>query len=129
MRILIKLFLFFALVALATPSFAQIHLGISIGPPAVRYEVRSEGPSGAVWIPGYYVYNDGRSDYDWTPGRWQVPPQPQQVWIAPRYRHHGDHYDYYEGSWKDKGKHDNGRGNGRGNDRGNGNGHGRGNGQ
>jgi hypothetical protein len=110
MRILTKIFLFFVLVSLAASAFAQINLGISIGPPVLRYEVRSAAPTtGAVWIPGYYVYNGGRSDYDWTPGRWQVPPAPRQVWIAPRYRRNGDHYDYYEGSWKQQGKHDNGK--------------------
>jgi hypothetical protein len=110
MRILTKIFLFLALAAASAPSSAQINLGIRVGPPKARIEVRTPTPvAGSVWIPGYYVYNGGRSDYDWTPGRWQVPPAPKQVWIAPRYRRNGNHYDYYEGSWKQQGKHDNGK--------------------
>ncbi len=111
MRIFIKAFLFIGIIAFAVPSLAQIHLGINFGPPARRYEVRGRAPSsGSVWISGNYQYNDGRRDYDWVPGRWQEPPSPQHSWVAPRYRRHGDHYDYYEGKWRDNGRH-NGRDN------------------
>jgi hypothetical protein len=125
MRISLKIFLFVALAAFATPTFAQIHLGINFGPPRARHEERGVSPiSGGIWIGGYYGYNDSRRDYDWHPGRWEAPPSEHHVWVAPRYRRHGDHYDYYEGNWKDKGKHDNGRGNGK--DKGDKHGNGRG---
>src|SRR5579859_1115552 len=104
MRKIFKAFLFFSLIAAATPLFSQIRLSINFGPPPLRHEIRSAPPSpGWIWISGYYIFNDGRRDYDWVPGRWEAPPSPHHVWVAPRYRRNGNHYDYYQGSWKDKG--------------------------
>ncbi|MDP4200098.1 MAG: hypothetical protein Q8922_06225 [Bacteroidota bacterium] len=106
MRIPLRLFLFFGLVALAAPAFAQVHLSINIGPPLPRHEVvvRSVVP-GAIWIPGYYTYSQFDEDYAWHTGRWEAPPAPHQIWVAPRYVHRGTGYDYYEGGWRDNGKH------------------------
>ena len=109
MRISFKAFLFFGLIAVAAPSFAQVHLGINFGPPMRRTEVRGDAPShSSRWTPGYYTYNTTRSDYDWNQGRWQEPPSSHHVWVAPRYVAHGNHYDYHEGTWKDNSRH-NGR--------------------
>ena len=111
MRTILKAFLFTSLMAVAMPAFAQVHLSINFGPPPPRREVIVQSPyPGGVWIPGYYVYQSGARNYVWTPGRWQAPPAPQQRWVAPRYVRNGDHYDYYEGKWQEKGKHhDNGK--------------------
>jgi hypothetical protein len=101
----LKLFLFFGLLAIATPSFAQIHLGVNFGPPARRIEVRGTAPSRtSVWTAGYYSYNNSRSDYDWNRGRWQEPPVARSTWVAPHYTAHNDHYDYYEGKWNTHGR-------------------------
>jgi hypothetical protein len=103
MRILFKILLFSGLVAFAAPAFAQIHLSIRLGPPPPRREVVVSAPyPGAIWVPGFYEYDNG---YVWRPGRWQAAPAPGQRWIAPRYVRHGDHYDYYAGQWKDRGLH------------------------
>ena len=117
MRTSLKLFLFLGLMAVATPSFAQVHLGINFGPPARRTEVRGRAPSRtSVWIGGYYTYNASRSDYDWNQGRWQERPSAHSTWDAPRYKANNDHYDYYEGKWNDHGRDNKGQGNqGRGN--------------
>lgn len=117
MRILLKTILFSGLIAIAVPSLAQVQLSINFGPPQPHYEVRGEVPYvNAVWLPGYYAFNDGRRDYDWVPGRWQAPPSPGHVWVAPRYVHRDNKYYYYEGNWRDNGKqskgkksHDNGK--------------------
>jgi len=123
MRTLLKISAFLALVAFAAPSFAQVHLGINFGPPRARIEVRGRAPSrSSRWTAGYYTYNDSRGDYDWNRGRWQEPPSPYHVWVAPSYRAHGDHYDYHEGSWRDRGNHDNGNHDNRNHDNGNHNG-------
>ena len=123
MRILFKILLFSGLVAFAVPAFAQIHLSINIGPPAPRREVIVRAPfSGAIWIAGYYEYNNG---YVWQSGRWEAPPAPGQRWVSPRYVRRGNHYDYYAGQWKDRGKHKGGNPHG---DGGGGNPHGNGNG-
>jgi hypothetical protein len=56
------------------------------------------------------VYNSPASNYEWVPGRWEAPPSPQHVWVAPRYVRRAGHYDYYEGKWQEKAKHrDNGK--------------------
>ncbi|HET6401936.1 MAG TPA: pentapeptide repeat-containing protein [Candidatus Kapabacteria bacterium] len=100
MRILFKSFMFSGLLALAVPAFAQIHLSINFGPPAPRYEVRPRAPfSGAIWIGGFYLYNDQDRNYQWTPGRWEAPPSRGEVWVAPRYVRNGNSYDYYQGRW------------------------------
>jgi len=105
MRTLLQISAFFALVAIATPSFAQIHLGVNFGPPARRTEVRGTAPSrSSKWTPGYYTYNTNRSDYDWNKGRWQDPPTSRSTWTAPSYKAHDDHYDYYEGKWNNHGR-------------------------
>jgi hypothetical protein len=159
MNTIMKSILFLALLSLSAPAFAQVHLSINIGPPALQVETRVASPIvGGVWVPGYYLYDQSLSNYRWVVGRWQAPPAPQQVWVAPRYVHSGDHYDYYPGRWHDNGKHkgqykskninhgrdmrarqervnDQGNGNGHGNSHGNGhgndndNGNGNGNGK
>jgi hypothetical protein len=103
---LFKAALFCGLFTVAAPSFAQIHLGINFGPPPRRIEVRGDAPGpDYYWISGNYIYNEGRRDYDWSPGRWERRPSPYHVWVAPRLVPHKDHYDYYEGRWEDRGKH------------------------
>jgi hypothetical protein len=105
-----KLFLLFGLMAVATPSFGQIHLGINFGPPPMRVEVRGPAPSPtSVWIGGYYTYDAGRGDYIWNRGRWDEPPQSHAKWVAPHYKAHNDHFDYYEGKWNKQGKSDHGK--------------------
>ena len=100
MHTFLKSTLFAGLMALSLPAFGQVHLSISFGPPAPRYEVRGVAPfSGAVWIGGFYLYSDQHRNYEWTPGRWQAPPARGQVWFAPRYVRRGDSYDYYRGRW------------------------------
>ncbi len=100
MRIFLKSIVFSGLLALALPAFAQLHLNINIGPPRPRREVVFRAPSaGLVWVPGYYVYDRSVEDYMWTPGRWEAPPSPREVWVAPRYVRNGNSYDYYEGRW------------------------------
>ena len=105
MKKLLQLMSISAILTLATPSFAQIHLDIHIGPPAPRHEVIVESPyAGATWVPGYYSFDGGA--YVWVPGRWERPPRENAYWVEPRYERHGDHYDYFAGRWADK--HDNG---------------------
>ena len=97
MRNLIKAVSFCALLALASPAFAQIGLSIRIGapPPPVPEVVVAAPFAGAVWVPGYYFFDFGIHNYRWIGGTWQHPPYAGARWIAPRY----DHGAFIAGRW------------------------------
>lgn len=53
-------------------------------PPPLRVEVRPRPPSGVyVWVEGYWQYNSHR--WEWTRGRWAIPPEHRREWVAPRF--------------------------------------------
>jgi hypothetical protein len=68
-------------------------------PPHAIVETRGVRPSrDHVWIAGYNRW-DGNA-YVWTPGRWEAPPRPHAVWVAPRYVHRNGGYVFVEGRWR-----------------------------
>ena len=72
---------------------------IKVRPPRVIVEHRSARPSrNHVWIGGYHRW-DGNA-YAWEKGRWEAPPRPHAVWVAPRYTHRRDGYVFVEGHWR-----------------------------
>lgn len=78
---------------------AQAEVVVKVAPPRPVVEERTVAPSAAhVWIGGYHTW-DG-SAYVWTPGRWEVPPRPHAVWVAPRWVHRRDGYVFVEGRWR-----------------------------
>jgi hypothetical protein len=81
-------------------------------PPPMRVEYRPAPPSASsIWIDGYWNWDSQR--YSWQAGRYEVPPQPGVIWVAPRYDRDANGYRYTPGQWsrQDQG---NGRGRGRG---------------
>jgi hypothetical protein len=57
---------------------------VKVRPPRAIVEHRSARPSrNHVWIGGYHRW-DGNA-YVWEKGRWEAPPRPHAVWVAPRY--------------------------------------------
>ena len=87
----------FALLSLtAASAFAQISVGIQIGPPppprVVRVLPPRPGPEFA-WVEGYW-YPAGRH-YKWHAGYWTRPVYGGARWIAPRYE--GGRY--FAGYW------------------------------
>jgi hypothetical protein len=121
------------------PAFAQIRLGLDLGPvririspeapPPPRTEIRLSRPSRShVWIGGYWDRQDDR--WAWAPGRWEAPGQRGSRWIKPRYQREGGAYRYEPGHWSNqrmeegddysRWRNERGRGNGKqkGNDRG-----------
>ena len=68
-------------------------------PPRAIVEHRPVRPAaGHIWIGGYHRW-DGTT-YVWTPGRWEAPPRPHAVWVAPRYVHRHGGYVFVEGHWR-----------------------------
>jgi len=93
-----------ALMLLAgSSSFAQVSVGIRIGPPPpprVIRPLRSPGP-GYVWVEGYWYPSGNR--YRWHNGYWTRPPYSGARWIGPRY----EGGSFFEGYWdSDRGRFD-----------------------
>ncbi len=81
--------------------YSQVGVAIHIGPPHPRHEVVVVAPHvGMVWQPGYHRWDVATNAYIWVPGVWVDPPHPHAVWVAPRYRHRGDHWEFHEGHWR-----------------------------
>jgi hypothetical protein len=76
--------------------FAQISIGVRIGPPpsprVVRIVPASPGP-GYFWVDGYWYAAGNR--YRWHDGYWSRPPYPAAHWVAP----HHDGERFFEGYW------------------------------
>jgi hypothetical protein len=51
-----------------------------------------EKPEGSVWIPGYWGWDDDRSDFLWVSGFWRVPP-PGRKWVP-------GYWNQVEGGWQ-----------------------------
>jgi hypothetical protein len=76
--------------------FAQISVGIQIGPPPqpriIRVRPVQPGP-GYSYVDGYWYANNGR--YNWHDGYWTRPPYESASWMQPRYE--GGRF--YQGFW------------------------------
>ena len=76
--------------------FAQISIGVRIGPPPperiVRVQPHSPGP-GYTWLAGYW-YPSGNK-YKWHDGYWTRPAYSGAHWVQPRY----ESQQYYAGHW------------------------------
>jgi WXXGXW repeat (2 copies) len=86
-----------SLLLLAGTAFAQISVGIRIGPPppprVVRVRPVAPGPDYA-WVDGYWYPVNNR--YVWHQGYWTRSPYVGAHWIAPR--HEGGQW--FEGYWE-----------------------------
>jgi hypothetical protein len=83
------------------PAFAQVSLGIRIGPPPRPrvYRVPRSPGAGYVWVDGYWYPVGNR--YVWHQGYWSYPPYQGARWIGPRY----EGGQFYNGYWEgDRGR-------------------------
>jgi len=85
-------------------SFAQLSVGVRIGPPppprVIHARPRAPGPE-YFWVDGYWYPAGGR--YRWHNGYWTRPPYGGARWIGPRY----DGGQFFEGYWEgDRGRFD-----------------------
>lgn len=77
----------------------QAEVVVRVAPPRAVVEHRGVRPSREhVWVNGYHRW-DGNA-YAWQAGRWEAPPRPRAVWVAPRWEHRHDGYYFREGRWR-----------------------------
>jgi hypothetical protein len=69
-------------------------------PPAVPEIPPSERPatSAAIWIPGYWGWNEASDDFVWVSGVWRVPP-PHHRWNPGQWSKAGDGSRWVPGYW------------------------------
>jgi len=92
--------LFITLVGAAAliSSTALSQVVVPVRPPRVIVErpIPRPGP-GYVWLPGYYRWAGAR--YVWVPGRYEIPPRPGVVWVAPHWVHRNGSWVFIAGYW------------------------------
>jgi len=78
---------------LATPPIAK-------APPKALEEMPpEEKPEGnALWIGGYWAWDDERANYLWVSGVWRVPP-PNKHWVAGYWRDDSGKWQWVPGFW------------------------------
>jgi hypothetical protein len=76
---------------------------VTKAPPDVIEEVppeeRPEGDN-VAWIPGYWAWDDERSDFLWVSGTWRALP-PGRAWITGYWGKTGQGYQWTSGYWAD----------------------------
>lgn len=88
-----------ALLCFAAPSFAQIGISVSFGPPALPvYEQPVCPGDGYLWTPGYWAYADD-AGYYWVPGTWIEAPQVGYLWTPGYWGWGGSAFFFHEGYW------------------------------
>jgi hypothetical protein len=104
MRNFFKALALCGLLAVATPSLAQVGLQIQVTPPVARIETRPASPgSGAIWTPGFYRFDPVSQSYSWVSGSYQYPPSSRMRWVPSHYIQNNDgSYSFYTGHWATK---------------------------
>jgi YXWGXW repeat-containing protein len=82
---------------LASPAFAHVAVGVSVGfpPPPVRVERVAAWP-GHAWIPGYWRWNGAR--HVWVAGYWTYP-RPGYRYIPAHWVRTGPAWRLHAGYW------------------------------
>jgi hypothetical protein len=96
---------------LLSPAHAQVSVGISVGTPELGISVGFAPPEipdydqppcpedGALWVPGYWAWDDEEADYYWIPGTWVLPPQPGLLWTPAYWSWDDGAYIFHDGYW------------------------------
>jgi hypothetical protein len=70
---------------------------VDVAPPAPRVEAQSPPPAtGAVWVPGYWGWNNGQ--YDWVAGHWEQG-RTGYAWIPYRWEQVNGRWQLNGGTW------------------------------
>jgi len=84
-------------VAVGTPVYANT------APPPPRAEPQPPAPGpGYTWVNGFWNWSG--SQYVWTPGRWELPPQAAQAWEPAQWEREGGRYRFRPGRWGNRGQ-------------------------
>lgn len=72
---------------------------IPMPPPApINERIPPQADRQAVWIPGYWSWDEKRNDFIWMSGVWRRPP-PGHNWIAGSWRQFGEGWAWVPGFW------------------------------
>ena len=71
-------------------------------PEAVEELPPDQKPDGenVLWIPGYWHYDDDRTDFIWISGFWRAAP-PGRVWVSGSWREVPGGHQWVQGFWQD----------------------------
>jgi hypothetical protein len=87
--------------AFATPTTDPVPMKpVDKQPPKPIDEIPpAEKPEGnAIWIPGYWAWDDERKDYLWVSGTWRTPP-PGKHWMTGYWKQEGGQWHWVPGFW------------------------------
>ena len=97
-RVILSLLLALAIPFLATASFAQVGVAITVAPPELpAYEQPLCPGDGYIWTPGYWAWGD--DDYYWVPGTWVMAPEVGFLWTPGYWGWGGEGFFFNEGYW------------------------------
>jgi hypothetical protein len=85
-----------AVLALPIAGTAQVAVGVTIAPPAPRYEAVPQPRPGWVWGPGHWAWVNGR--YAWEGGNW-IAARPGYRWMAGSWVPRGPNWVWMPGHW------------------------------
>ncbi|MCX5682250.1 MAG: hypothetical protein NT049_01000, partial [Planctomycetota bacterium] len=87
--------------AFAEPVVADPAPGFVINrapPEAVQEIPPADRPAGAIWIPGYWAWDDDRGDFIWVSGIWRIAP-PASRWVPGYWAFTSGGYQWTPGFW------------------------------
>ena len=67
-------------------------------PEPIEEEAPDYKPEGALWIPGYWEWDQAESNFLWVSGMWRVPP-PEMRWIPTYWTEVSDGWQRVPGAW------------------------------
>src|SRR5215469_4809332 len=89
-----------AMLALTRPSFGQLRVSVSFGPPALPvYEQPVCPGDGYIWTPGYWGWSADDDDYYWVPGTWVFAPEAGFFWTPPYWAWEDGGFVFFAGYW------------------------------
>ena len=78
---------------------APIEFVVLKAPPPLRIEPTLPRPSVKhVWVPGFWTWQSDA--YVWAPGAWMIPPEPNAVWVTPRFEKRSGGNVFISGFWR-----------------------------